>query len=77
MIGTLCCAFACASGQRSIARRGSAGWKTSPEWAASWWETKTTVRCACGSPASAITFQVGRCGSVRRRNQSLPPDTSS
>ncbi len=26
---------------------------------------------------SATTFQVERCGRARRRNQSLPPDTSS
>src|ERR687890_763893 len=38
---------------------------------------KATVRSASGSPASATTFQVERCGSARRRNQSRPPLTSS
>ena len=75
--GRLWSAFSWRSGMRSIARRGSAGWKTSPEWAASWWETKTTVRSPSGSPASATTFQAERCGSVARRNQSRPPLTSS
>jgi hypothetical protein len=60
MIGTLWFARSCRSGISSMAARGSAGWKTSPLWAASWWATKTIVRRPSGSPASATTFQVGR-----------------
>ena len=77
MIGMLWFARSCCFGISSIPLRGSAGWKTSPLWAASWWATNTTVRRAAGSPVSATTFQVGRCGSARLRNQSCPPLTSS
>ena len=77
MIGTLCSAFSWSLGMSFIARRGSPGWNTSPECAASWWEMKTTVRSASGSPASAITLYVERFGSRWRRNHSRPPLTSS
>ena len=77
MIGTLWFARSCSLGISSIPLRGSAGWNTSPLWAASWWAMNTMVRVASGSPDSATTFQVGRCGSARRRNQSRPPLTSS
>ena len=77
MIGTLWLARACCFGISSMPFRGSAGWNTRPECAASWCATNTTVRSPSGSPASATTFQVERCGSVRLRNQSRPPLTSS
>ena len=38
-----------------------------PEWAASWWLTRTTVRSASGSPSSQITFEVSRFGRNFRR----------
>ena len=77
MIGKLWLARSWSFGASFIPIRGSAGWNTSPLCAASWCAMNTTVRFASGSPSSAIVFQVGRCGSVRRRNQSLPPLTSS
>ena len=77
MIGMLWLARSCSFGISSMPLRGSAGWKTRPLWAASWWAMKTTVRAASGSPTSATTFQVGRFGSARLRNQSCPPLTSS
>ena len=77
MIGMLWFACACSFGISSMPLRGSAGWKTRPLWAASWWAMNTTVRRASGSPSSATTFQVARCGSARLRNQSPPPPTSS
>ena len=35
---------------------GSAGWKTRPEWAESWWAETTIVRAASGSPISQTTL---------------------
>ena len=41
---------------RRSAISGIWGWKTSPEWAESWWEMTTTVRSASGSPSSQTTL---------------------
>ena len=72
MIGSARVARAWARGKRSAASRGSAGWKTRPVWAASWWAMSTTVGSASRSPASATTFHVERWGRKRRRNHSSP-----
>ena len=77
MIGMLWFARSCSFGTSLMPIRGRAGWNTRPLWAASWCAMSTTVRGAAGSPSSATTFQVGRCGSALRRNHSLPPLTSS
>jgi hypothetical protein len=63
-------------GKRSPIVSGIAGWKTSPEWAASWWATKTTVRWASAGPISAITLKVCRRGS-NLRSRRLPGGKSS
>lgn len=52
------------------------GWKSRPEWAASWWATITRVRSASRSPASATTFQVVREGSRRRQRKAPEPMSS-
>ena len=63
-------------GKRSATQRVGPGWKTRPARAASWCAAKTIVSAAAGSPSSATTLWVVRCGSTRR-NQCRPPETSS
>ena len=45
-IGSVWLERSCCSGNSRGPIRPSAGWNTSPEWAASWWATTTSVRSA-------------------------------
>ena len=54
------------AGNRRHTKAGIAGWKISPDLAASWWATSTTVRRASWGPISATTLNVSRLGSSRR-----------
>ena len=69
MIGMLWLARSCSLGSSSMPMRGSAGWKTSPLWAASWWAMKTTVRRASGSPGLGHDVPGG---AVRQRAAAEP-----
>ena len=78
MIGMLWVDRSCSSGASRIPIRGIAGWNTRP--AVGGVVMGDEHDGALGrrrSPVSAITFQVVRCGSTARRNQSRPPPTSS
>src|SRR4029453_13862149 len=68
MIGMLWLARSCSLGTSFMPSRGSAGWKTSPLCAASWWATKTAARGGGRGPMGGPEpgDDVPRCALGRR-----------
>ena len=50
------------SGSGAAAPAASSGWNTRPEWAASWWDTTTTVRSASSGPSLGHDVRGGSRG---------------